>query len=100
MRCTGVLLPLLQQSVMFWNLGLSKLVLRKRLAWQQVVGGAAVVAGVCLAALPADGGTSVFSGVCSPLYPEMYPHRMIQHNQLPLEFALRRCRRAAAQAWS
>jgi hypothetical protein len=59
----GVILPLLQQSVMFFNIAFSKLVLRKQLAWQQYLGAAAVVAGVCIAALPADGGTSIFAGV-------------------------------------
>ena len=61
----GVVLPLLQQSVMFFNIAFSRLVLRKELAWQQYVGAAAVVAGVCFAALPEDGGTSIFAGVCN-----------------------------------
>jgi drug/metabolite transporter (DMT)-like permease len=60
---TGVVLPLLQQSVMFFNIAFSRLVLRKKLAWQQYVGAAAVVVGVCFAALPEDGGTSIFAGV-------------------------------------
>ena len=59
----GVVLPLLQQSVMFWNLGFSSIILRKKLAWQQIVGALAVVAGVCIAALPEDGGTGILSGV-------------------------------------
>ena len=48
---------------MFWNLGFSKLILGKKLAWQQLVGATAVVAGVCTAALPAEGGAGIFSGV-------------------------------------
>lgn len=58
-----MVLPLLQQSVMFFNIAFSKLVLKKDLAWQQYVGAIAVVAGVCIAALPEDGGTSIFAGV-------------------------------------
>ncbi len=58
-----MVLPLLQQSVMFWNLGFSSIILRKKLAWQQIVGALAVVAGVCIAALPEDGGTGILSGV-------------------------------------
>ena len=59
----GVVLPLLQQSVMFFNIAFSRLVLRKKLAWQQYVGALAVVVGVCFAALPESGGTSIFAGV-------------------------------------
>jgi drug/metabolite transporter (DMT)-like permease len=62
-KLPGVVLPLLQQSVMFWNLGFSSIILRKKLAWQQIVGATAVVAGVCIAALPEDGGTGILSGV-------------------------------------
>jgi drug/metabolite transporter (DMT)-like permease len=58
-----VVLPLLQQSVMFFNIAFSRLVLRKKLAWQQYVGALAVVVGVCFAALPESGGTSIFAGV-------------------------------------
>lgn len=63
--CAGVILPLLSQSVMFWNLTFSKFVLKKQLQWQQLLGAAAVVVGVCIAAFPADGGPGLLAGVRS-----------------------------------
>jgi hypothetical protein len=57
----GVVLPLLQQSVMFFNLGLSYFVLKKDLKWEQIGGACLVVAGVLAAAWPSDSGTSVFA---------------------------------------
>lgn len=63
--CAGVILPLLSQSVMFWNLTFSKFVLKKQLQWQQLAGAAAVVLGVCIGAFPADGGPGLLAGVRS-----------------------------------
>lgn len=62
-KLPGVILPLLSQSVMFWNLTFSKFVLKKQLQWQQLLGAAAVVVGVCIAAFPADGGPGLLAGV-------------------------------------
>lgn len=59
----GVALPLLQQSVMFFNLFLTYTVLHKSLAKEQIAGALLVVAGVVLAAWPSDSGASVFSDV-------------------------------------
>ena len=61
--CAGVVLPLLQQSVMFFNLGLSYFVLKKDLKWEQIGGACLVVAGVLAAAWPSDSGPSVFAQV-------------------------------------
>lgn len=62
-KLPGVLLPLLSQSVMFWNLTLSKFYLKKNLLWQQIAGAVTVVAGVIIAAFPVNGGPGLFSGV-------------------------------------
>ena len=62
-RLAGVVLPLLQQSVMFFNLGLSRFVLKKDLKWEQIAGAMLVVAGVIAAAWPSDSGSSVFAQV-------------------------------------
>ena len=59
----GVVLPLLQQSVMFFNLGLSRFVLKKELKWEQIAGACLVVAGVIAAAWPSETGGSVFAQV-------------------------------------
>ena len=59
----GVTLPLLQQSVLFFNLGLSWLVLRKDIRWEQVAGVLLVASGVAAAAWPGDAGASVFQQV-------------------------------------
>ena len=56
-------LPLLQQSVLFFSLLLSSLVLKKDLAWEQVIGVVAVAAGVAAAAWPSGAGASVFQTV-------------------------------------
>ena len=61
--CTGVTLPLLQQSVLFFNLALSYLLLKKGLAWEQVAGVALVAGGVAAAAWPTSAGSSVFQQV-------------------------------------
>ena len=60
---TGVTLPLLQQSVLFFNLALSSLVLKKGLAWEQILGVVAVAAGVAAAAWPSGAGASIFQTV-------------------------------------
>ena len=59
----GVVLPLLQQSVMFFNLGLSRFVLKKDLKWEQIAGAMLVVAGVIAAAWPSESGGGVFAQV-------------------------------------
>ncbi len=59
----GVVLPLLQQSVMFFNLGLSRFVLKKDLKWEQIAGAMLVVAGVIAAAWPSESGGGVFAKV-------------------------------------
>lgn len=61
--CTGVTLPLLQQSVLFFNLALSGLLLKKGLVWEQVLGVALVAGGVAAAAWPTSAGASVFQQV-------------------------------------
>ena len=62
-RPAGVVLPLLQQSVMFFNLGLSRFVLKKDLKWEQIAGAMLVVAGVIAAAWPSESGGGVFAKV-------------------------------------
>lgn len=67
-RGAGVLLPLLSQTVMFWNLTLNKFYLKKDLLWQQIAGAIAVVVGVCFAAFPTNGGPGLFDGVGGTMY--------------------------------
>ena len=46
---------------MFFNLGLSRFVLKKELKWEQIAGACLVVAGVIAAAWPSETGGSVFA---------------------------------------
>lgn len=68
---TGVTLPLLQQSVLFFNLALSSLVLKKGLAWEQILGVVAVAAGVAAAAWPSGAGASIFQTVSKTKDPRL-----------------------------
>ncbi|KAA6419096.1 MAG: crt protein 1-like [Trebouxia sp. A1-2] len=70
-KLPGVSLPLLQQSMMFWQIGLGYLLLGKRLAPIQFVGAAIVSAGVCTAAWPSQAGTGVLTQV-SPMYAAIF----------------------------
>lgn len=65
-RLPGVLLPLLGQSILLWQVALGRLVLRKRLGVAQVAGTGLVLAGVCLAAWPSGGGSPLAGS--SPLF--------------------------------
>eukprot|EP00887_Chlorella_sp_A99_P005100 scaffold25.g5100.t1 len=58
----GVVLPLLSQTVLFWQVLLGYLLLGKTLAAPQLLGCAAVMGGVCLASWPGASG-----GIASPL---------------------------------
>ncbi|DBB00299.1 TPA: hypothetical protein ACH3X1_014123 [Trebouxia sp. C0004] len=60
-KLPGVSVPLLQQSMMLWQIGLGYLLLGKRLAPIQFVGAAIVSAGVCTAAWPSQAGTGVLT---------------------------------------
>ena len=63
LTAAGVALPLLQQSIMFWQLSLSTIFLGKRFAKVQLLGAATVVAGVCFAAWPQQGGSGLLQEV-------------------------------------
>ena len=69
----GVVLPLLSQTVLFWQVLLATTVLGKRLGTMQIGGVALVVIGVALAAWPGSSGAggafanSILSGV-NPMY--------------------------------
>jgi len=66
----GVVLPLLGQTVLFWQVLLAVTILRKRLGWSQIVGVTLVVAGVALAAWPSTAtaaAPSILSKV-NPMY--------------------------------
>lgn len=71
----GVVLPLLSQTVLFWQVALALTVLRKRLSSAQVAGVVAVVAGVALAAWPSTGG-HILDGV-SPVYAAVFVVAML-----------------------
>ncbi|DBB00298.1 TPA: hypothetical protein ACH3X1_014123 [Trebouxia sp. C0004] len=70
-KLPGVSVPLLQQSMMLWQIGLGYLLLGKRLAPIQFVGAAIVSAGVCTAAWPSQAGTGVLTQV-SPMYATIF----------------------------
>lgn len=59
----GVVLPLLSQTVMFWQVLLARFMLRKHLGGAQLAGVALVVAGVVTAAWPSRTAGSVFQHV-------------------------------------
>ncbi len=67
-KLPGVVLPLLQQSMLLWQVGLAYLVLNKRLAPVQIGGALLVIAGVLTAAWPADGGSNIFTEVLFGLH--------------------------------
>ena len=63
----GVVLPLLSQTVLFWQVLLAHTLLKKRLGGVQVGGVGLVVTGVALAAWPSSKTTSILANV-SPVY--------------------------------
>lgn len=72
----GIVLPLLSQTVLFWQVLLAYVVLGKRLQPAQIVGVSAVVVGVVLAAWPSASAPSFFGHV-SPLYAAMFVTSML-----------------------
>lgn len=70
-KLPGVAVPLLSQSMMFWQIGLGYLLLGKRLAPIQFVGAGIVSAGVCTAAWPSQAGNGVLTQV-SPMYAAIF----------------------------
>lgn len=59
----GVVLPLLSQTVVFWQVLLARFMLRKQLGRTQLAGVLLVVVGVILAAWPSKGAGSVLANV-------------------------------------
>lgn len=70
-KIPGVVIPLLSQTVLIWQIVVGKIVLGRNLPAVQISGALIVIAGVCLAAFPGDEGVSVFSEV-SLLYAGTY----------------------------
>lgn len=67
-KLPGVLLPILSQSFLFWQLTFSRIVLGKKFSFPQICGVALVMIGVGFAALPGSGaGGSLLDGI-QPLY--------------------------------
>ncbi len=64
---------------MFFNLGLSRFVLKKDLKWEQIAGAMLVVAGVIAAAWPSESGGGVFAKVSLPGAPQGYEPRRAHH---------------------
>ena len=58
----GVVLPLLGQTVLFWQVLLAVFLLKKKLGWSQIIGVTLVVSGVALAAWPSSSSSSVVVG--------------------------------------
>lgn len=75
-KLPGVVLPLLSQTLLLWQVLLGRVLLRKRLSGAQLAGCAAVVAGVCLAAWPTPGAASPVAGV-APLYAGVFVFSML-----------------------
>lgn len=75
-RLPGVVLPLLSQTSLFWQVTLARFMLGKRLSGMQVVGVLTVVSGVILAAWPAKGAGSVLANV-QPLYAWLFVLSML-----------------------
>ncbi|PRW20703.1 TVP38 TMEM64 family membrane slr0305 isoform A [Chlorella sorokiniana] len=75
-RLPGVVLPLLGQTILIWQVLLATLVLKKRLGAPQFLGVGLVLAGVCLAAWPADPAGSPLAGV-HPVFPMIYVFSML-----------------------
>jgi uncharacterized membrane protein len=61
----GILLPILAQTAILWQVVLAKVVLKKKLGWSQLIGVALVGIGVVAAAWPSSGklSASILSGV-------------------------------------
>ncbi|CAL5218945.1 g696 [Coccomyxa viridis] len=74
-KLPGVVLPLLQQSLLIWQVTLAYLVLNKRLDSVQIAGALLVVAGVVTAAWP-NQGASVFTEI-SPVYATVFVASML-----------------------
>ncbi|KAK9843738.1 hypothetical protein WJX81_004492 [Elliptochloris bilobata] len=75
-KLPGVVLPLLQQTILLWQVSLGYLVLGKRLTPAEMAGAALVIAGVCTAAWPSGDGPSVFTQL-SPLYTGIFVSSML-----------------------
>lgn len=71
----GVVLPLLAQTILLWQVLLAVTVLRKRLSVSQVLGVGLVMGGVCLAAWP-QGGGSPLDGI-NPMYAAIFVVSML-----------------------
>jgi len=71
----GVVLPLLSQTFMFWQVLFAYVLLRKRLSWVQLAGVSLAVAGVSLAAWP-GGGASPLANV-NPVYAWIFVFSML-----------------------
>ncbi|PSC68097.1 CRT (chloroquine-resistance transporter)-like transporter [Micractinium conductrix] len=71
----GVVLPLLSQTILLWQVLLAVTLLRKRLGAAQLLGVVLVMGGVCLAAWPAGGG-SPLTGI-SPFYALVFSFSML-----------------------
>lgn len=70
-KLPGVLLPLLSQTILFWQVLLAYLVLGKSLGGSQLLGMAFVMLGVSIAGIPAHGGAALLDGV-NPWYAAMF----------------------------
>ncbi|KAK9915593.1 hypothetical protein WJX75_001294 [Coccomyxa subellipsoidea] len=75
-KLPGVVLPLLQQTLLVWQVLLAYLILNKRLDATQIAGAGVVIAGVLTAAWPSEGSSSVFSEI-SPVYAAVYVASML-----------------------
>lgn len=74
-KLPGIILPLLSQSIMIWQVLLAYMVGR-RLSWAQLLGVAMVVGGVCLAGWPSDPSTSPLRGI-DPMYAGIFVFSML-----------------------
>lgn len=75
-KLPGVTLPLLSQSIILFQIGLSYLVLKKNLEREQIIGALIVATGVCLAAAPSDAGANIFQQA-DPLYIGIFVSSML-----------------------
>lgn len=75
-KLPGVVLPLLQQTLLVWQVLLAYLILNKRLEPKQIAGAGIVIAGVLTAAWPSEGNSSVFSEI-APVYAAVYVASML-----------------------
>ena len=67
-KLPGVMVPLLSQTILVWQVVLVYVVLKKSLSWMQLVGVAAVVGGVGLAASP--GGSTALPSIWANVDPK------------------------------